>query len=165
MIGVGHAPTGLHFLLLAQKKCNQRERTPRFAGRPIGRLPCVAHHAGRWIRTRATRYAATRSNMNPATAPAQLHYLRYSAARRGPKNQNVSNEAFPSCQAVVYLGKANKYRHQHVFRNETAEKRTSCNSSPSPRVHRAEFPALNLRLFHSHRQSGYESWSGHLGTA
>ena len=75
------------------------------------------------------------------------------------------NEAFPSCQAVVYLGKANKYRHQHVFRNETAEKRTSCNSVPSPRAHRAEFPALNLRLFHSHRQSGYESWSGHLGTA
>ena len=73
------------FSSLPKKNVTKKKGTP-VRRSPDGRLPCVARHAGRRIRTRAIRCAATRSNMNPPTAPAQL---RYSAARRGPKSVAV----------------------------------------------------------------------------
>ena len=77
------------------KESNQRERAPRFAGRPVGRLPCVARHAGRRIRTRAIRCAATRSNMNPPTAPGAAALL---GGSQGPQKRRGA-----SSRSAFYL--------------------------------------------------------------
>ena len=78
----------LTFFCLPKRNVSKEKGTP-FAGRPDGRLPCVARHAGRRIRTRAIRCAATRSNMNPPTAPGAVALL---GGSQGPqKRRGVGN--------------------------------------------------------------------------
>ena len=107
---------GSYFLLLVQKKVTQEKDTP-VRRSPVGRLPCVAHRAGRRARTRAIRYAATRSDNRPPTAPGAAALLggsqgpqkRRGACRRAAFHSNflfrstpVSNRAI--CSAGILAG-------------------------------------------------------------
>jgi len=84
-IGFGPGCPGgaVTFSCLPKKKVTKKKGTP-VRRSPVGRLPCVARHAGRRIRTRAIRCAATRSNMNPPTAPGVAALL---GGSQGPQRR------------------------------------------------------------------------------
>ena len=84
----GHAPAGaVTFFCLPKRKVTKEKGTP-VRRSPVGRLPCVARHAGLRIRTRAIRCAATRSNMNPPTAPGAAALL---GGSQGPQKRRGAN--------------------------------------------------------------------------
>ena len=72
------------------KRSGRSQKGTPLTGRPDGRLPCVARHAGRWIRTRAIRCAATRSNMNSPTAPGAAALL---GGSQGPQQRRSASES------------------------------------------------------------------------